>query len=71
MSGKKTKKYFKYSDGKSKALLNSVAVVRWIEAESNKIKSDGPFKNLTDAENKCQDLLKSGVCAWLVRYNNG
>jgi len=70
MLDKKTKKYFKYNDGESKVLLNSVLLVRWFEVGSESIKTDGPYKNLTDAEYKCQDLLKHGICAWLVKYNN-
>ena len=35
----------------------------------NTVSSEGPFKNFEDAEIVLLDFLVSGVCAWVVSYN--
>ena len=70
MLNKKNKKYFRFDGEKSQSFDKSVFLVRWFEDKSEKVNSEGPFKNPEHAEERCLYLLKSGVCAWLVQYNN-
>tara|TARA_Y100000004_G_C8873276_1_gene394280 strand:+ start:683 stop:901 length:219 start_codon:yes stop_codon:yes gene_type:complete len=71
MLDKKKRKYFKYDGEKSSSFNKSVFLVRWVEDEvTKKINSEGPFQDSNDAKKRCLHLLKSGVCAWLVKYSN-
>lgn len=70
MLNKKNKKYFKFDGEKSQSYNKTVFLVRWVEGKTDKVNSEGPFNNPDHAEERCLHLLKSGVCAWLVEYNN-
>ena len=65
---KKKKNYYKpNSDGISKSSSHPVFIVRWLK--DNEQMNDGPYDTEERAEDRCVQLLKSGICSWLVRYH--
>jgi len=65
----KKKKYFK-SDGSGLSTPMRGFLLKWYDSVSCTIKYDGPFFNKKDADGLLQTYLKSGVCSWIVEYDD-
>jgi len=39
------------------------------DANNEEMMSEGPFLKKNEAYNKMNDLLKEGICSWVVFYN--
>ena len=65
---KKEKKFYKFNNDTNSSSNKKVIIVRWHDVENNTFNNDGPFDDIESAEQICNDLLKNGVCSWLVTY---
>ena len=46
-------------------------MVKWLDNSDSftQVKNAGPFKNMEEAAELLQTNLKSGICSWMVSYD--
>jgi hypothetical protein len=67
---KRKRKYFKPIDaGSLPKIENKVFLVRFQDTATGKISAMDPFEKKEKAIETLKSYLKSGVCSWLVTYN--
>jgi hypothetical protein len=69
--GTKKRRYFKPSSSGIAAPVSGY-VVKWLDNEESvsQVNSLGPYKKVEEAAEILQTYLKSGICSWMVRYDN-
>tara|TARA_R100000030_G_scaffold56910_1_gene42838 strand:- start:75 stop:290 length:216 start_codon:yes stop_codon:yes gene_type:complete len=65
---KKEKKFYQFDASTESSLNKKVIIVRWHDIENDSFNNDGPYDNIESAEKICNDMLKNGICSWLVTY---
>lgn len=68
MSTKKRKYYSNDGTGVAKSAKKAF-LLKWINNSTGVVMQDGPYFNEKDASEMLGEYLKSGICSWLVAYN--
>ncbi len=69
--GSKKRRYYKPSTSGVAASVGGY-VVKWLEDDepASQVNNTGPYSSIDEAAAILQAYLKSGICSWMVKYDD-
>mgnify|MGYP003660438121 FL=1 len=68
--GTRKRRYYKPSSTGVAAPVSGY-IVKWLEHDaSSRVNNDGPYNDIEEAAQILQAYLKSGICSWMVSYDD-